>query len=133
EEALSELVGLVSLPPVPVVTWVGPAPAQAFGGAGVIALSADVRLAAPGSEIGILDPAIAGGETSATSGGIWSTAVDAADLSEFEVSDRTAAPRQVTQLLDGRTIAFRDGETTLSTLVEFEDGQTVATIVRSPG
>lgn len=132
-ETLAELIELVSSPPLPVVTWIGPAPAQAFGGAGVVALSADLRLAAPGSEIGLLDPAIAGGEKTATNDGLFTEALDTQDVGEFEVSVDTAAPRQVAQLLDGRTVRDADGEQTLSTLVAVEDGTTVATIIRSPG
>jgi len=45
----------------------------------------------------------------------------------------TAAPRQVVQLLDGRTVAFAGGERALSTLVRVDGGETIATIVRSPG
>ena len=132
-ETLADLVELVSSPPLPVVTWIGPAPAEAFGGAGVVALSAELRLAAPGSEVGLLDPAIAGGETTATSDGLFTQARDTQDVDEFEVSVDTAAPRQVAQLLDGRTVRDANGEQVLSTLVAVEDGSTVATIIRSPG
>lgn len=132
-ETLSELIELVSSPPLPVVTWIGPAPAKAFGGAGVVAMSAELRLAAPGSEVGLLDPAIAGGERTATSEGLFTQVLDTRDVGEFEVSVDTAAPRQVAQLLDGRTVGDADGEQALSTLVAVEDGITVATIIRSPG
>jgi membrane-bound serine protease (ClpP class) len=132
-ETLSELVELVSSPPLPVVTWIGPAPAKAFGGAGVVALSAELRLAAPGTEVGLLDPAIAGGARSATSDGLFTQVLDTEDVGEFEVSMDTAAPRQVAQLLDGRTVRDADGEQVLATLVAVEDGTTVATIIRSPG
>ena len=133
DETFSELVALVSAPPLPVVTWIGPAPARAYGGAGVVALSAEVRLAAPGTEVGFLDPAIAGGERTATTVGIFTQALDTEDVSEFEVSTDTAAPRQLAQILDGRTVGYAEGERELSTLVAVEDGSTVATIIRSPG
>jgi membrane-bound serine protease (ClpP class) len=42
----------------PVVAWIGPSPAVAFGGSAYIANHADVRSAAPGTRIGFLDPAI---------------------------------------------------------------------------
>ena len=133
EETLSDLVELVSSPPLPVVTWIGPAPARAFGGAGIVALSADLRFAAPGSEVGVLDPAIAGDAPSATSDGLFTQIFDTEEVDEFEVSADTAAPRQVAQLLDGRTVRAADGERVLSTLVAVDDGTTVATIIRSPG
>jgi membrane-bound serine protease (ClpP class) len=133
QETLADLVELVSSPPLPVATWIGPAPARAFGGAGVVALSADVRFAAPGSEVGLLDPAIAGDARTATADGLFTRIVDTQDLDEFEVSVDTAAPRQVAQLLDGRTVRVADGEQELSTLVAVEDGTTVSTIIRSPG
>lgn len=130
---LDELVALVGSPPLPVVVWIGPAPARAFGGAGVIALAADVTLAAPGSEIGYLSPRIAGGSEAMSTGPLDSTVTDVADVAEVEVSSQTAAPRQVAQLLDGRTVSFSGGERELSTLVEIEDGSTIATIIRGPG
>lgn len=65
-EQLAELAALVANPPLPVVTWIGAAPAKAFGGSGQVALAADVVLAAPGSEIGYLEPTIAGEPASST-------------------------------------------------------------------
>lgn len=133
ETNLDELVALVTSPPLPVVAWVGPAPAQALGGAGVIALAADLTLAAPGSEIGYLSPRVAGRSESMADGPLDSTVADVADVEAVEVSPQTAAPRQVAQLLDGRTIEFAGGTQELSTLVPFEDGSTIATIIRQPG
>lgn len=133
EANLDELVALVSSPPLPVVAWIGPAPAQALGGAGVVALAADLTLAAPGSEVGFLSPRIAGRSGAMSSGPLDSTVADVSDVAEVEVSPQTAAPRQVAQLLDGRTIGFSGGERELSTLVPFEDGSTIATIIRQPG
>ncbi|HVR33968.1 MAG TPA: NfeD family protein [Acidimicrobiia bacterium] len=133
EDSLAQLVELVSAPPLPVATWIGPAPARAFGGAGVLALSAQIRFAAPGTEVGFLTPAVAGGATPASDGTLSSEARDTVDVGEFEVSSMTAAPRQVVQLLDGRSVRDGGGERILSTLVEIEDGSTISTIVRSPG
>ena len=42
----------------PVVSWIGPSPASAFGGVAFLANHADIRSAAPGSMIGFLEPAI---------------------------------------------------------------------------
>ncbi len=42
----------------PVLSWIGPNPAVAFGGAAYLANHADIRSAAPGSMIGYLDPVV---------------------------------------------------------------------------
>jgi membrane-bound ClpP family serine protease len=133
EETLFELIELASTPPLPVISWVGPAPAQAFGGAGLLALTTDVRLAAPGSEVGYLAPAVAGSETFSGPQPLLFDVMDVADAESFEVSSMTAAPRQVVQLLDGRQVRSAGGETQLSTLVAVDGGETVSIIVRSPG
>jgi membrane-bound serine protease (ClpP class) len=48
--------------PVPIVSWIGPTPAAAYGGAAYIANNADIRTAAPGVQIGYLDPSVHRGE-----------------------------------------------------------------------
>lgn len=42
----------------PVVAWIGPNPAVAFGGSAYLANHADIRSAAPGVEVGFLQPAV---------------------------------------------------------------------------
>lgn len=133
EDTLFELVELVGSPPLPVVAWIGPAPAVAYGGAGLVALAADVRLAAPGSEVGYLSPPVAGSPTVVGPDGLVGEVADVGDSGRFEVSEMTAAPRQVVQLLDGRTVRTAAGETVLSTLVAVEGGETISTVIRSPG
>ncbi|NNF62937.1 MAG: hypothetical protein HKN07_01645 [Acidimicrobiia bacterium] len=54
----TELRALLADPPVPLASYIGLRPARALGGAGVIALEAPVRIAAPGVEIGLLDPMV---------------------------------------------------------------------------
>ena len=130
-ETFEALRALIADPPLPVVTWIGPAPATAYGGAALLAFTADVRLAAPGSEVGLMDPTIAG--VSGGDGHLPDQVVDVADEPLLEVSAMTAAPRQVVQVLDGRTVEFAGGERILSTLVAVEGGETISTVVRSPG
>jgi len=48
--------------PAPVVSWIGPRPAVAFGGAAYLANHADIRSGAPGSLIGYLDPVVQRGD-----------------------------------------------------------------------
>lgn len=57
----TELLALVSDPPVPVAVWVGPAPGVAHGLAAVLPSVAGIAGAAPGSEIGWASPLFAGG------------------------------------------------------------------------
>jgi membrane-bound serine protease (ClpP class) len=60
-EDIRRLLELVEDPPLPVVVWVGPAPAVAYGGAAQLLAAAQVGLAAPGTRIGYLQPTVAGG------------------------------------------------------------------------
>ncbi len=139
-EQLSELAVLVANPPLPVVTWIGAAPARAYGGAAQVALAADVVLAAPGSEIGYLEPTIAGDDESvpvidlAGLADYVDTAVLVEDTDLFdEVGPDSAAPRQVGQFLNGREVATTDGVVVLETVREFESGVTnLETIIREP-
>jgi membrane-bound serine protease (ClpP class) len=139
-EQLADLAAIVAEPPLPVVTWIGASPAKAYGGAAQVALAADVVLAAPGSEIGYLEPTIAGDEAS-------SPVIDLSDLGEFvdgaalveetalfdEVGPESAAPRQVGQFLNGKEVATADGVVVLQTVREFEGGVTnLETIIREP-
>jgi len=48
--------------PAPVISWIGPTPASAFGGAAYLANNADIRTAAPGVEVGYLTPAVHKGD-----------------------------------------------------------------------
>jgi membrane-bound serine protease (ClpP class) len=48
--------------PAPVISWIGPTPAVAFGGAAYIANNADIRAAAPGVQVGYLTPAVHKGD-----------------------------------------------------------------------
>jgi len=139
-EQLAELAELVANPPLPVVTWIGAAPARAYGGAAQVALAADVVLAAPGSEIGYLEPTIAGDEESAPVidfAGLAHLVDEAAlvdDTGLFdEVGPESAAPRQVGQFLNGREVATSGGAVVLQTVREFEGGVTnLETVIREP-
>lgn len=66
EGALSDdierLIDLFRQPPLPLVVWVGDAPAVAFGGAARLLIAAPLKTAAPGAEIGYLTPTVAGPE-----------------------------------------------------------------------
>lgn len=66
----SDLVALLADPPVPVVVWVGPAPAVAHGTAAAIVSAAPIRGAAPGVRIGWALPLVAGGASDEESAGV---------------------------------------------------------------
>ncbi len=55
---LTELFQVVGEARAPVISWIGPNPAVAFGGAAFLANQADIRTAAPGATIGYLRPAV---------------------------------------------------------------------------
>lgn len=146
EERLRDLLDLVASPPVPVVTWIGPSPAVAFGGAAQVVLAADRAFAAPGSEIGFLAPTIAGrsgSESPSLIEGDWTgrlidEALGVEDVAGIEVSERTAAPRQVAQELNGQSVVFAGGEARLQTVVPFlaadgtEGVSVLPTTIREP-
>lgn len=64
----AELRALLADPPVALASYVGLRPARALGGAGVIALEAPLRIAAPGVEIGLLDPMVIRSDLAAPAG-----------------------------------------------------------------
>jgi membrane-bound serine protease (ClpP class) len=128
EPLLDELEGLVANPPLPLAVWLGPAPAQAFGGVARLVESAQVVAAAPGTLIGRSVPVIAGDE--GTSG----------EESRAEETGIELQPtiRQYLQSLDGKIMPTAGGDEVVSTLVEFEgtstDGLTLRTVTfRNPG
>jgi membrane-bound serine protease (ClpP class) len=55
---MDALLAAVSDAPAPVVAWVGPSPAVAFGGVTHLVNAADIRSAAPGASLGYLRPAV---------------------------------------------------------------------------
>ncbi|MGF1618222.1 MAG: NfeD family protein [Acidimicrobiia bacterium] len=128
EPLLDELESLVANPPLPLAVWLGPAPAQAFGGVAIMVEGAPVVAAAPGTIIGRRDPVIAGGE---------GTSADES-LAEETGIELQPTIRQYLQSLDGQSLPTADGDVVVSTLVEFEgtdaDGLTLRTVTfRNPG
>ncbi|MDH3259871.1 MAG: hypothetical protein OEM81_14075 [Acidimicrobiia bacterium] len=59
-DGVADLIELFEQPPLPLVVWVGDAPAVAFGGAAQLLIAAPLKAAAPGAEIGYLTPTVAG-------------------------------------------------------------------------
>ena len=130
-----ELLDLVGDPPLPVVVWVGPAPAVAYGGAAHLLSVAAIRAAAPGVEIGHAIPIVAG-DTSGVHQ--WLDPLNPYIDSGFEVSESVdglvelVAPslNNLISELDGLSA----GGVTLETLRETDDGTAaVRTVLWEPG
>lgn len=111
----------IAAAPAPVVSWIGPHGAVAFGGSAYIANQSDIRSGAPGSVIGYLDPVVQRGQQEAPP--TRSTEPDAPiEIAEEELSDAA-----VTLEPDSDTIpGFVDRlDPALSTLIISLDGTTV--------
>ena len=123
--ALEALEGTVESPPLPVAIWVGPAPAVANGGAARLVWESEQRAMAPGSQLGLFDPTVAGGAPVGV--GHPLTAED----SGLELHPTI---RQYLQDLDGATFKTAIGPVTVETVVPFEDGVTLKPVTfRQPG
>lgn len=126
-EALSRLMEVIESPPLPLAVWVGPAPAVASAGAAQMVLVAEHRAMAPGSQLGISGPTIAGGHD------------DMLDLGEPIPAEETGLELQPTirqYLLDlnGQTFTTSEGSVTVETIKPYEDGFTLKTpVFRQPG
>ena len=122
-EALAALNQTLESPPLPVAAWVGPAPAQANGGIGLIVLDLQHAAIAAGSEIN-LSPVVPGEVTTV------------GEPLSAEESGLALVPsiRQYLQDLDGVTFTTADGLVTVETLQPFEDGVTLKPVTfRQPG
>ncbi|UCG41439.1 MAG: hypothetical protein JSV07_04080, partial [Acidimicrobiia bacterium] len=104
--------------PLPVVAWVGDAPARAFGVAARLVCAADVATAAPGAEIGWIDVRAIGEGTGSTSGDCpWSGEPELVEEG-FPSLDRVdASLGQLVVWLDGRAI----GDVILETAEQVTD------------
>jgi membrane-bound serine protease (ClpP class) len=105
--SLQEASRILSDPPLPLVVWLGPAPAVAGGGAAQL-LSTGVEVAAaPGTRIEHWEPAIAG-------------------------TDATLFPapsiRQLIQVLDGETFTVSGQERVVATITQAETGDGITTV-----
>ncbi len=124
-EAFSRLEALTLDPPLPLAVWVGPAPASAYGGAGLLAWGAGEAAIAPGSDVAPFEPVIL------AAGSPSMAAPIPAEGSGLELQPTI---RQYIQDLDGRTFHTSNGPVTVETVEEFEDGLTVKTVTfRKPG
>lgn len=132
-EALDRLLAKVKEPPLPLAVWVGPAPARAYGGVALIATTAEHAAIAPGSEIGLISPVVAG--TDVEPGQVPFPAwLDEAVPAEESGLPLEAAIRQYLQELNGVTFATAAGPVTVETVRPYRDGVTLKTVtLREPG
>ena len=137
-DTVYHLVARVKDPPLPLVVWIGPSPAVAFGGAASILAAAPVKAAAPGARIGHALPTVAGHRESddlATplvnyANGTATVTVPIDGLVDI------VAPSISNLLveLEGRTVAVRGEPTKINTIRETEDGlAAVETVFHEPG
>lgn len=143
EESLRRLAAIVQNPPVPLVAWVGPAPAEVHGGVAQIYALAPLRAAAPGSTIGLWEPTVAGSEpgfliSEPPSSDFFDDVIeiDAPIEGLIDQADaNTASVRQLAQSIDGTEVNGK----VVSTMREFtaadgSEGVTVlTTVIRQPG
>lgn len=116
-----QLAARIADPPLPLVVWVGPAPASAFGGAAHLLAAAPIKTAAPGAQIGYSQPVVAGDYRRHP---VRAGPLEDLTESAFTVAGPTeglveiVAPSISNLLveLDGRTVEVRGGLVTLRTL-----------------
>ncbi|HUO46883.1 MAG TPA: NfeD family protein [Acidimicrobiia bacterium] len=131
---LERLAGLIGDPPLPLVVWIGPAPARVGGGAAQLLALAGVRAAAPGTVIENWEPAIVGKAHTllAEPDGLGTLVVSEPVPGIVDV----VAPsiRQLLQELHEAEVDVRGETVTLQTLTETEGGVTTVPVsFRKPG
>lgn len=107
--------------PAPVISWIGPSPAVAFGGSAYLANHADIRSAAPGSSVGYLDPAVHNGASKPPS------ARAGVDVEAFQATEAALAQEAITLRQDDLPVTgFVDRlDPALGQLILSLDGQIV--------
>lgn len=132
-DGYDRLIELMTDPPLPIATWVGPGPAEALGGSALIAMRVPNAAIAPGSEIGRLTPVILG-EAPRTTPDSAVSMIDRSVSAEHSGLELQPTIRQYLQELDGRTFSTAAGPVTVSTITEFGDGVTLRQVTfRKPG
>jgi membrane-bound serine protease (ClpP class) len=131
---LEDLLQTIQMPPLPVALWVGPAPAVAYGGVVQLVIGAEHQAIAPGSEIGLSVPVVAGNEQIVPltpEAQAMSHTVIPAEETGFDLQPSI---RQYLQDLEGEIFNTTGGPVEVETLVPFGDGVTLKTVTfRQPG
>jgi len=128
-ESLEEAAGVLADPPLPLVVWLGPAPAVAGGGAAQLLSSGVEVAAAPGTRIENWEPAVAATTAAlqpSPDGVELPYSVEVADL---ELVDRVSPTiRQLIQDLDGEAFTVDGEERVVLTIIAAEAGEGVTTV-----
>ena len=127
EAAVDPLLDAISGREIPLIAWVGDAPARAYGQAADLACLADISSAAPGSEIGWISVVAVGGDEIPTDVACPWSGPGALVEEGFDSLDRVdASLGQLIVWLDGQTIETAVGEVTFETAEEVtdDDGET---------
>ena len=137
-DTVHHLVARIADPPLPLVVWVGPDPAVAFGGAAHMLAAAPVKAAAPGVEIGYADPVVAGDPSSFRLGypldGYSDIVIEVDQPIEGLVDIVAPSISNLLVELAGRAVPVRGRTTMLDTVRETEDGLVaVPTLFHEPG
>ena len=134
-EELGHLADLMSDPPLPLVVWLGPAPARVGGGAAQLFALAPIRAAAPNTEINNWSPAVVGESTDLiaplpeVAGGVT---VDAPIVGLVDMV--VPSIRQLLQELDGMEVIVRGESRPLETIESIEGGiTTIPVSFHQPG
>ncbi len=136
--AVHHLVARIADPPLPLVVWVGPEPAVAFGGAAHMLAAAPIRAAAPGVRIGYTDPVVAGNRSPLGPGhplaGYSNSVVEVDGPIEGLVDIVAPSLSNLMVELAGRTVPVRGQTRTLDTVRITADGTVaVPTLFHEPG
>lgn len=134
-DELQRVAELIADPPLPVVMWLGPAPARAGGGAAQLFLIASIRVAAPGSIIENWSPAVVGDDRDLVSPATdWAGEV-VIDAAVPGLVDRVVpSTRQLLQELDGLEVVVAGQTRVLQTIVDIDGGVTnIAVTFHQPG
>ncbi len=118
-----ELLEFLTDPPLPVVVWVGPEPAEAYGAAGQMVAAAPIGAAAPGALVGYLSPTVAGAEDRTAVLGPQDLQQEAIAVHETRPGFIDVVEPALPQLvagLDGLEVSVRGEPVALQTLVEAE-------------
>ena len=123
---LPQLAARIADPPLPLVVWVGPAPASAFGGAAHLLAAAPIKAAAPGARIGYAQPVVAGAPHHPVRPGplegLAGSAFTVAEPTEGLVEIVAPSISNLMVELDGRTVDVRGELVTLRTVRPTGDG-----------
>ena len=128
-ELLEETSRLIASPPLPLVVWLGPAPAVAGGGAAQLLASAGEVAAAPGTRIENWAPAITGTDLTLLPPPEGMAFPYTIGSTPSALVDRIAPSiRQLIQDLDGSIFLVDGQEREVSTIMPAEGGDGITTI-----